>query len=381
MSGNSNTEEKTEQPTPKKRRDAREEGQVAQSKELSKVFALITLLIIMAWGFHDAFAHFANIFQNIIRQIQDNNLSARTLSSTLADGFIYTAKVVLIPTIISGFIAAMITTIQIGGIVFSKSFFKLNINKFNPVQNFKSIFSKKNFKKFVRQLLEIIVMIVLTVLIIRHYLAEIIELPNYGLLSILYFLFLLLCKIFAVLILINVVSSVIDFVLEKTNLTKELMMSHSEVKQEHKNTNGNPEIKQRRQEIHREIVGDDGEATIANSTMVLANPTHIAIVILYRPKRFKLPIIVAKASGAHAQNIFIIARRNKIPIIRDIWLARTLFKIAIIGKYAPTSMLPAIADVISKNLHLMPKTALEIAEMEQSKKASDAKAAGGGIRV
>ncbi|MBP9743641.1 MAG: EscU/YscU/HrcU family type III secretion system export apparatus switch protein [Burkholderiales bacterium] len=382
MSGD-NTEAKTEEPTPKKRRDAKEEGQVAQSKELSKVFALIVLLIIMGWGFDDAFAHFTNIFHNITQQIRNDNLGLSVLKSIVADSFMYVCKVILFPVTVSAFIAGMTTVIQIDGITISKAFFKFDLNKFNPVQNFKSIFSLKNFKKFLRQLFEIIIMVVITTFIIRHYLAQIILLPNYSLGGILYFLFMLLCKIFTVLIFINLISSVIDLVLEKRNLTKELMMSHSEVKQEHKNTNGNPEIKQRRQEIHREIVGDDGEATIANSTFVLANPTHIAIVVLFRPKQFKLPIIVAKAKGSRAQNIFNIAKRCKLPIIRDVWLARTLFDIGLIGKYVPSSMLAPIGDVISKNLHLLPRTAKELAEIEQNKnkKATEGRPTTNAIRI
>ncbi len=366
---------KTEQPTPKKREDAKKEGNVAHSAELNKVFALTILLILFIASFNSDLNYFASFSRNIFQDILTDNLSLSTIRGNIGAGFMYIAKVLIAPAIIAGCVAYLVNVIQIGGITLAETPFKFDLNKFNPVNNFKSIFSFKNFVKFIRQLIEIIIMTAVTWFIVKKSLSSLVQIPYYDLSTILWFLATTLIKIFLVSLLINLVASVIDFIMEKFNTTKQLMMTPSEIKQENKNTQGDAEIKKRRQEIHREIVGDDGELTISNSTMVLANPTHIAIVLLYRPKRFKLPIIVAKASGSKAQNIFTIAKKHNILIVRDIWLARSLFKIAIVGKYVPSSMLAPVADLISKNLHLLPKTATELAEMDKpgAKNTSDSR--------
>ncbi len=367
---NDSSGEKTEQPTPKKRQDAKKQGQMAQSKELNKVFALIILLILLIINLKSTFYQFANIFQGIIDQIATNNLDKITLSNYLLNSGYYALKVILLPIIVAGITAYFINIIQVGGFTISEKFLKFDFNKFNLVNNFKSIYSFKNLIKFTRQLIEIIIMAVVAIFIAKQSLRGFTNLPEYSVSALWWYLCIVLFKEFAALLLINIVASIIDLVMEKFNLTKQLMMSLSEIKQEYKNTNGDPEIKSRRQELHRELIDEEGEATIANSTMVLANPTHIAIVLLYRPKRFKLPIIVAKASGAKAQNIFTIAKRNNIPIIRDKWLARTLFEVGIVGKYVPSSMLAPVADIISQNMHLLPKTAQEIAEISGAKSNS-----------
>ena len=84
--------------------------------------------------------------------------------------------------------------------------------------------------------------------------------------------------------------------------------------------------------MHREILEDDSVSeTVSSSTLVLANPTHIAIVILYQPKKWKLPIVVVKAKDYNAQKVFGFAKKFEVPIIRDIWLARSLYKLLKLG--------------------------------------------------
>lgn len=362
MSGDNNSE-KTEQPTPKKRRDAQKKGQIATSKELNKIFALIALILLVGGNISLSFYKFTNLFESIDRDVLNSNLTLANLYNTLTSGGYYIVEVLLFPILTAGCIAAITQIVQAGGITLKEEFLAFKPESFNPVNNFRNLLSFKSFATFIRQITEITIMIIITIIIVKHNLYQFLNLPNYSIISILWFFMIILIKIFTILLGIHLTSSILDLIIEKRNLTKQLMMTHSEVKQEHKNSNGDPEIKKRRQELHRELLDDEGEMTISNSTLVLANPTHIAIVLLYRPKRFKLPIVVAKASGSKAQNIFIIAKRHKIPIIRDIWLARSLYKLGIVGRYVPSSMLSSVADVISHNLHLLPKTALEIAEV------------------
>lgn len=94
--------------------------------------------------------------------------------------------------------------------------------------------------------------------------------------------------------------------------------------------------------------------------MVLANPTHIAIVIWYSPQKYPLPIVMYKACGRQAQQIFTIAKRCNVPIIRDKWLARQLFQHCELGKYVQKRFLAMVAEVFNKNMHLMPKLMAEI---------------------
>lgn len=352
--------EKTEQPTHKKIQDAREKGQVAQSKELTSLVAVVvlcaTIVIIGDKIFNNVSGVYQAIFNLISKQIKYNELVGHLMQMLKS-----TIEIVLIPVLLSAIISLFVNFIQIKGVVFNKEFLKFDIKRLNPVDNFKNIYGIKNLIKFVRMMVEVLVITATVIVIILHELNNIVSIYQYDIKNIAIFIGMVISKILASVFLIMLIFAVIDLILEKRNLTKQLMMSLSELKQEYKNTDGDPEVKSRRKELHREILEDDDMGYgLSNASLILANPTHIAIVILYQPKRFKLPIILAKAKGETAQKIFSYARKHDILIIRDKWLARQLYSMADAGRYVPKSLLACVADVIGRNLHLLPKVAFEI---------------------
>ena len=172
----------------------------------------------------------------------------------------------------------------------------------------------------------------------------------------------------AILLGIYFVFAVLDLVVEKHSTYKQLMMSMDEIKRENKESDGDPEIKSKRKELHRELLEEDNEAftTYKDSMLVLANPTHIAIVLIYMPHKWRLPMMVYKAKAYEAQQIFQMAKRHKIPIIRDKWVARQMYEIAEINQAIPQSMTKHIAELIAKNLHLRPKIAEDIEMIKKS---------------
>jgi len=354
--------EKTEQPTHKKREDAHKKGQTASSKELTCISGLITLVIILIIAIKNFFVQYQGLFVAICRLIEENDLETAQIINSLKTAFYVILLVIIPPVICAGVVSALTQALQLGKIILKENFLSFNPQCFNPIDNFKNICSIKNFITLLRQVAEITVMCLVAVFIVKSNIKELIYISNYPIDSILWLFATILGKLFFSLLGIHFIASIFDLVIQKRNLTKKLMMSLSELKQEDKNTNGSPEIKGRRQEIHREIMQDD-DSSITNASLILANPTHIAIVLLYSPKRFKLPIVLAKASGNSAFNIFNMAKRCEIPIIRDKWLARSLFSLAIVGKFVPKSLLPDVAMVISRNLDLLPKVAQEIAEV------------------
>ncbi|MFN8770723.1 MAG: flagellar biosynthesis protein FlhB [Neisseriaceae bacterium] len=351
--------EKTEQPTPKKLRDAREKGQVAQSKEMTSLSSAIILIagIVMFSshlfkGFFDSYAVGLSLINTNIGFSKIIGVAFEVLKSTM--GF------ALVLIIIASFVSLLVNLIQIRGIVLNKEFLKFDMNRLNPVTNFKNIYGLKNFLKFIRIIFEATIITITLIVIIKGELSNMLKLYQYTISNILLYIVLLLAKILGAVFIIMVVFAIIDYILEARNLNKQLMMSLSEIKQEYKNTEGDPEVKQRRKELHRELLEDDVESGVANSTMVLANPTHLAIVLIYHPQQFKLPIVIIKAKGEQAQKIFGYARKHNVLIFRDVWLTRQLYALAEVGKFIPQSLFAHVADAIGKNLHVLPKLAQEI---------------------
>ena len=157
---------------------------------------------------------------------------------------------------------------------------------------------------------------------------------------------------------------VVDLVLEKKSVMDQLMMTIDEVKREYKESEGDQEVKHQRKELHREMMEEEPNHG-ANSSFVVANPTHIAIVVTYKPLKWKIPIVLAKEKGEKAQEVFNYAKKRNIPIFRDVWLARQLYDIAKPKEFVPRTLLLAIAELVSKNIDLLPQIALDLIEAQK----------------
>lgn len=367
MANQDSSSEKTEDPTPKKLRDSREQGQVAQSKELTMLSGLAVVMFLLIYNIKNLYDNLNEFIALICLQVTHANLSLVVIGNALFESGSIIIKIIALPIILGVTVSFIINSLQINGIIFIKNGIKLDFNRLNIVSNAKNIYSLKNLIKFARQVIEIIIMGIVATFIIKNNLPQLVNIYYYHLPKIILFLGVLSLKIFVFLISVHFIFTILDFILEKKHLFKQLKMTPSEVKNEMKNTEGHPEIKQERRARHREILEDDYSDTISNSTFLLANPTHIAIVVVYRPQKTKLPVILLKADGERAQEFFKLARKFKVPIFQDKWLARKLYEIAEIGKYVPTSLIAPVANLIGKNLALMPTLSKELHEMASQK--------------
>jgi type III secretion protein U len=356
---------KTEQPTAKKKRDARDKGQVAHSKDVSS-FVVITTFLIMFFMWRTWFCQTASQgYFAVFQTITQSTLSFIDIAQ-LAMGLVTTAmKFVLTLVCIAALTVGSITVVQLGGFLMKKEPFKVDMQKFNPVSNLKQMFAKKNLLKFVMNIFKIIVMGFVGVHLVQGMLHDILLLSNASISEIVLLIAYCVFKILIVLLGIYFIFAMIDIVSEKRAAHKKLMMSRHEIEKEYKETDGNPEVKGRRRELHRELLegDDDMWETNKDHMMVLANPTHIAVILLYMPHKFKLPVVIVKAKGYVAQMIFKTAARHNVPIIREKWVARQMYAYAKVKQFVPPSLTLHIADIIAKNLHLLPVIEREIKEI------------------
>lgn len=356
--------EKTEQPTSKKIRDAREKGQVAQSKELTGLVSMIVLVSALGFSSSTNMSLIANTWDSIRNQILHGNLGFNVLIGELYNVISVSFKIMLFPIVLAAVVSALANVLQLGGIVLSKEAFKFDFNRLNPISTFKNIFSLKNIIKFARQVIELIVMTFVASYIFSNALSDLMEMYYYRLGEITLFLMLIVFKVFVILLSIHLAFAIFDFIMEKRQLHKQLMMTMHEIKEEFKNTEGNPEIKQKQKEMYREMMEEEGfSGALSNTTMVLANPTHLAVLIRYEPQETPVPAIVGKARGEQAHMIFRLARKMGIPVVRDKWLTRKLYNLAEVGSFVPPSTLKDVADVIGRNLHLMPNLVQKLANL------------------
>ena len=310
--------EKTEKPTSKKLQDESKKGNSFKYKELLSTTGYATgiayLLYIADWS---AFSRF---YQTVLRNV--NHLSLPVYIQMLSDIFF---QMVLPLIMLCGVSVSFVSLMQTRFAVATEAI-KFDLKKIDPIAGFKRIFTKKSLKNLVKALFSVIIYLSSGYAFVCLYtgdLFQVITAPFSGVSdSFLYFT----GRYIFIFILLLLPLLVIDYIVEYFFFFNDMKMEKHEVKQEYKNNEGNQEIKSARKQQHRELLNAETKALIKNSDVVVVNPTHIAVAIYLDPENGVMPLITVKGKGEYALAVRRYAEKHKVPVARDIRLARTLFR-------------------------------------------------------
>ncbi|MBS5193748.1 MAG: EscU/YscU/HrcU family type III secretion system export apparatus switch protein [Morganella morganii] len=310
--------EKTEKPTSKKLKDESKKGNTFKYKELLSTTGYVTgiayLLYVADWS---AFSRF---YQTVLRNV--NHLSLSVYIQMLPDIFF---QMVLPLIILCGLSVSFVSLMQTRFAVATEAI-KFDLKKIDPIAGFKRIFTKKSLKNLVKALISLIVYLSAGYTFICLYTGDIYQLITAPFSeaseSFLYFT----GRYIFIFILLLMPLLVIDYIVEYFFFFNDMKMEKHEVKQEYKNSEGNQEIKSARKQQHRELLNAETKALIKNSDVVVVNPTHIAVAIYLDPENGVMPLITVKEKGMYALAVRRYAEKHRVPVVRDIRLARTLFR-------------------------------------------------------
>lgn len=335
--------EKTEKPTPKKVRDARKKGQVAKSKEIP---SLATMLATMMWLLIDHSRIMGKLEALFTLPTHLLNLPFNKAAEVALEQTFTLIFEILAPFLMAIAVVGVIANIGQFGPLFAPEALKIDLNKLNPASGAKRIFSVKNVVEFVISLLKILILGLMVTLVLRFHLRDILLLPYnpiQALLPVAGQLFLLLCLfVISPLILI----AMLDLLYQRYNHEKELKMSKDEVKREYKDSEGNPEIKGKRKEFHRELQANTMPKQLKKTSVVVANPTHLVVGLWYDDEDCKIPAVSLKYRGVQAKKLRKLAEQQGIPVLENIPLARTLHAEAELYESIPSHLFEPVAEVI-----------------------------------
>ncbi|MGH4140933.1 fused FliR family export protein/FlhB family type III secretion system protein [Clostridium sp.] len=342
----SDSGEKTEDATPKKKSDSKKKGQVAKSKELSSTITLLTttfLLITLGAYLLDTLKGTLSVFLNsyLTLSVNENTFRSLLLLSTVKFGLLVLP--IMVPIMIMGVFASLIQS----GFIFTGEPLKPDLKKLSIISGFKKIFSMRSLVDLVKNLA-----IVTTIGIVAYNFIKnnYMEIMNYGSLKIEAILGVfgaLVIAIFIKISMIMLIISVIDFAYQKYKHNKELKMSMQEIKEEYKQQEGDPQLKSKIRQKQREMASSRMMQSVPDATVVITNPTHLAIAIKYEQGGEGAPIVVAKGADNVAIKIKEIASENDIPIIENKPLARLIYKELDIGSEIPADMYQAVAEILA----------------------------------
>jgi type III secretion protein U len=338
--------EKTEQATPKKLRDARKKGQVAKSQDFPAAFTFIVAIAATLGFAGSLYNQMASYLVDALHAFKDTGDIKNVLMAFVSQSFVVmlnTSLPILIATVVVGILA----NFMVVGPLFATEAMKPDLKRLNPIDNIKGKFKLKTLVELVKQILKISGAVMIIYFTIKQDVENIIfvaSMPLYA--SALVFNYFLVKVIIRVGIFFIAIA-VFDIVYQKMNFSKEMMMEKFEVKQEYKDTEGDPNIKGRRRQIGQEIAYQEGSAkNVKRAKAVITNPTHLAIAFEYNPDTQPAPKILIKGSGKIAEIIIREAEAHHIPIVRNVPLAHELFEKGKAERYIPRETYEAVAEIL-----------------------------------
>lgn len=338
--------EKTEQATPKKLRDARKKGQVAKAQDFPAALTFVVSISAVIILSGHIFTVLGSLIINMFRRAGMHDLDMETMAPGLMQEVIQAIFTCSTPILVLTVCTGLLTSFLVIGPVFSMEALKPDLKRLNPVTNIKNMFKFKTIFELLKSIFKITGAFVLIWSVVYGSLPEIIAcaaLPVAGSAQI--FSSFLLKAVVRVGIFFLAIA-IIDLVFQKKNFAKEMKMEKFEVKQEFKDTEGNPEIKGQRRRVAQEIAYQEGPSGVKRARAVITNPIHIAVAIQYQEETQPAPRIITMGKGMIADLIVKAALEYNVPLMRNVDLAQTLFEKGEIGDYVPEETYAAISEIL-----------------------------------
>ena len=340
-------QEKTEVPTEKKRRESREEGQVAFSKELSSAALLAGIVLTLVAT--------SPIILDAMRQLMSQIFRDLGQSEELSIDSIFTLSEEILSIILPAFapFAAVIifagifaSVLQVGVMITFKAI-SPKFNKISPLTGLKRLFSSQSLADFLKSMAKLIIVGFVGYL---TYIDKITELNGLSVStpeSILIYNFTVVAEVAGKIVLALVAIAIFDYFYQRWHHEQQLMMTKQEVKDETKQTEGDPQLKARIRQIQREMSNARMMQEVPKADAVIVNPTHFSVAILYDRDVMSAPEVIAKGADHLALRMRAVARENNVPILERPELARDLYANVEIGDDIPERFYKAIAEILA----------------------------------
>ena len=337
--------DKTEEPTPKKKKDARKQGNIAKSAEVNKVMTFIAILVVIYMMSGSIISELQGFIVNILSGDFSMTMNDNTIKILMFKVMMSFMKIVLpisLIIMVFGILGSLIQT----GLFFSMESLKPKFSKLNPLTGLKNMFSMKAIVNLIKSMVVICIMIYLGYSFMSKNFEGIIKSGDIYLPYLFNIVLDLIKSILTSITLAVAVVAALDYGYEKFSHKKGLKMTKQEVKEEYKQMEGDPHIKGKIKQKQRQMANQRMMQAVPSSTVILTNPTHISIAIRYEQGKDTTPIVVAKGADEVAFRIREIAKSHDIPIIENVPLARLIYKEVDIDQEIPEEMYKAVAEVL-----------------------------------
>lgn len=339
-------DEKTEEATPKKKSEARKKGQIARSKDVGLAITMLVCTLVIMLLSSIIVKNLAEVMTTFLKAgiLEDiNDTSIKTIVLTV----IIKAALCILPVAVPIMIAGIAGSLMQTGFLITGESLKPKLSKLNPISGFKNMFSKKSLVDLVKNLAVVSIIGLIGYQYVKDNYNSILQISNTYLPSIGGEVQNLVVGIFFQITLVLVVIAAIDYFVQFKFHQKDLRMTKQEIKEEYKQMEGDPQIKGKIKQKQREMATRRMMSSIADATVVITNPTHLAIAIQYAEGKNEAPKVVAKGADIVALKIKEVAKENNVPVMENKPLARMIYEQVDIDQEIPQEMYQAVAEILA----------------------------------
>lgn len=339
--------ERSEEPTQKRKDEARKQGQIARARSLVPTAALLGAVAVLPVTSRDLVETVHRLFYGFFELAgESRELPLKELFSLAFETLLLTGHALAL------LLGAVVVAGLVGGLaqsrfLWSSELLQPKISRLNPLSGLRRLFSVESFAEVGKSLLEILCLSAAGILILRADLPTLASLSSLDLSDVVMFgsregLWLLKVGVG-----IMIVISFLDYLFQHWRLQVQLRMSKQEVKEENRQQEGDPHVKGRLRTLRQKMARQRMMAEVPSADVVITNPTHLTIALRYRPEEMQAPRVIAKGAGYVAQRIREIARSHSVPIMENKPLARMLYQQVDVGQAIPESLYRAVAEVLA----------------------------------
>ena len=339
-------EEKTEKASPKKLRDARKKGQVVKSSDVNNfMLMIVSFAVISVFG-----SILVNDIKDIMKYFLFNSYDTSLINSTSNSLYLSVLSLCLklaififVPLVLVGIVANIMQT----GFLFTQESLKPQFNKINPITGFKNIFSRQRLLTSLKNIILLGVLSFISYSFILDKQSDLLSLPYMSYSDILATIGQILSQLVIRILAVVAVIAAMDYAIQYIEFMRNLKMTKQEVKEEYKQMEGDPFVKGKRRQKQREIAMSRMASAVAESTVIVTNPTHFAVALKYVHETDLIPKVMAKGVDFKAQKIKELAKENDVPIIENKPLARALYRDVEVEQEIPLELYKAVAEVLA----------------------------------
>lgn len=346
MANERDDQEKTEEPSQYKLEESRKKGEVAASKEVSSLLILSATFLTLLFSSVFVYETLVEFIDWIITLKPQLAFSPKVLKEITARA-VSTGLICAAPVFAVSFCIGIFAQVMQVGFLYAPEVLTLKLDRVNPINGTKKLFSKKAIAEVIKGLFKFTVILGITYMLMKDDILSFIGFLQVDFLQGFMVSKALMLKVSFGILAGLVIVAICDFAWEKYQYKKKLMMSKQEAKEESKEKEGNPEVKQKIRSIQREMATKRMMGEVPKADVIITNPTHLSVALKYDMDTMISPQIIAKGADSVAMRIRELAKENDIPLVENVPLARSLYKTVEIGDPVPRGLYKAVAEVLA----------------------------------